>query len=83
MLEKINKEKINNFYYLKCESIASELYHSDGNISEFIQDTIENIENANDQEFLTNFEKIVYDYFIVNNLPLNCEILTSDIFKYL
>ena len=78
-----DKEKINNFYHLKCESIADELYHSDGNISEFIQDTIENIENTNERDFLSNYEKIVYDYFTMNDFELSFEQLSNDIYKYL
>jgi len=77
-MSELDKERISNFYHLKCESIADELYHSDSNICGFIQDTIENIENVCDRDLLTNFEKIVCDYFTVNNLPLDC-----DIFKYL
>jgi len=78
-----SREEINMDYWLMCQNVALDLYFSNGNTFEFIQDVIENIENIKNLDLLTSFEKVVRNYFLVNDLPLSFEQLSYDIYSNL
>lgn len=72
---------IEQLYLIMCEAVADDLKNDDFDmIGDFAKQTIENIKIQN---FLSDFEKTVRDYFNDRNMPLNYETLASDIGKFI
>jgi len=84
-VSKLKKVEVNEKYQSLCQLIAQELKNDfDSDYGDYVdqiaKDKIETIQNRG---FLTETEKTIRDYFLVNNFPLDHETLASDIFKYL
>lgn len=75
---------IEQLYLTMCEAVADEVKENSedhtGYCDCLAQDTIKAIKN---QQFLSDFEKTVRDYFEEKNIPLNYETLASDIDKFI
>lgn len=72
---------IEQLYLIMCEAVADDLKNDDFDmVGDFAKQTIENIKTQN---FLSDFEKTVRDYFKDRNMPLNYETLASDIGKFI
>ena len=71
---------IEKFYLTMCEAVAEDLKNENIIVEDFAKQTIENIEKQN---FLSDFEKTVRDYFKDKNIPLNYEKLAIDIDKFI
>lgn len=72
---------IESLYQTMCEAVAEDLKDIDDlALGDFAKETIQAIQN---QQFLSDFEKTVRDYFKEKKLALVYETLASDIGKFL
>lgn len=75
---------VEQLYLIVCEAVAEEIKENtkdyEGYCDTLVKDTIKAIETQN---FLSDFEKTVRDYFKDRNMPLNYETLASDIGKFI
>ena len=75
---------IEKLYLLMCEAVAEEIKENtkdyEGYCDTLVKDTIKAIET---QQFLSDFEKTVRDYFKDKNIPLNYKTLFDDINKFI
>lgn len=84
----IQASDIQKQYDTMCKAIMYDVYGDNHNmdsdmgevVDEIAKETLNSIKN---RKFLSDFEKIVRDYFKENNFPLDAyETLSSDIYKY-
>jgi len=83
-LKYASDSNIEKLYLTMCEAVAEEIKENSDDYNGYCdclaQDTIKAIKN---QQFLSDFEKTVRDYFKEKNMPLNYETLVNDIDKFI